>query len=306
MLDEAALTGEALPVTYQAGDRLRSGSINAGDAFEMQAGATAAGSTFSGIVRLVEAAQREKAPVMRLADRYAMWFVPLALGLAGLAWLLSGDPLRALAVIVVATPCPLILAVPVAVVSAISRCAQRGILIKGGAALEALAAARTLFFDKTGTLTGGQAQLIRTDTTGAVEQIGDGELLRLAASLEQVSHHVIAVALVEAARSRSIPLALPTDVSEVPGAGVSGRVDGMQLAVGAHEYVASVARVPTAVSELLARTSVDGMAAVLVAVNGQYAGTLLLADQVRMETPRALRLMRRAGVHKVIMLTGDR
>ncbi|MGB3277319.1 MAG: HAD-IC family P-type ATPase, partial [Castellaniella sp.] len=217
VIDESALTGEALPVTYQRGDPLRSGSVNAGDAFEMVATATAANSTFSGIVKLVEAAQRSKAPATRLADRYALWFVPLSLGVAGAAWLISGDPLRALAVVVVATPCPLILAVPVAVVSAISRCAQRGILVKGGGALEALAATRNLFFDKTGTLTDGRARLIRIDRTAAADRIDDTELLRLAASLEQMSHHVIAGAVVAAARARALTLGIPSDVSEIPG-----------------------------------------------------------------------------------------
>ncbi|MGB3704042.1 MAG: heavy metal translocating P-type ATPase [Castellaniella sp.] len=306
VIDESALTGEALPVTYQRGDPLRSGSVNAGDAFEMVATATAANSTFSGIVKLVEAAQRSKAPATRLADRYALWFVPLSLGVAGAAWLISGDPLRALAVVVVATPCPLILAVPVAVVSAISRCAQRGILVKGGGALEALAATRNLFFDKTGTLTDGRARLIRIDRTAAADRIDDTELLRLAASLEQMSHHVIAGAVVAAARARALTLGIPSDVSEIPGAGVSGTLDGLRLVVGAHDYVARAAAVPPPVRDLLDRTSVDGTAAVLVAIDGQYAGTLLLADSLRVEAPRALRLLRRTGVRHIVMLTGDR
>lgn len=303
VLDESALTGEALPVVHQRGAALRSGSINAGDAFEMVVTATAANSTYSGVVKLVEAAQHSKAPAVRLADRYAIWFIPLSLGLAGLAWIISADPLRALAVVVVATPCPLILAVPVAIVSAVSRCAQRGILVKGGGALEALAAARTLFFDKTGTLTGGQAQLIGIDNAGVVD---DTELLRLAASLEQMSHHVIAGAVVAAANARAAVLSVPGEVSEVPGAGLSGMVDGLRLAVGTHEYVAGVAALPAAIRDLLDRTSLEGTAVVLVAINGKYAGTLLLADQMRVETPRALRLLRRAGVERIVMLTGDR
>lgn len=306
VLDESALTGEALPVTYRNGDPVRSGSVNAGDAFEMVATATVANSTFSGIVKLVEAAQRSKAPAARLADRYALWFVPLALGMSGAAWLFSGDPLRALAVVVVATPCPLILAVPVAVVSAISRCAQRGILVKGGGALEALASARNLFFDKTGTLTGGQARLIRIDRTGAASRIDDTELLRLTASLEQMSHHVIAGAVVAAARARSIPLGVPDEVSEIPGSGVSGTLDGQRLMVGTYDYVTREAAVPGAVRELLDRTAVEGTAAVLVAVDGRYAGTLLLADALRTEAPRALRLLRKTGVRRIVMLTGDR
>ncbi|TAM88641.1 MAG: heavy metal translocating P-type ATPase, partial [Candidimonas sp.] len=303
VLDESTLTGEALPVTHPRGAALRSGSVNAGDAFEMIATATAADSTYSGIVRLVETAQRSRAPATRLADRYAMWFVPLSLAVAGVAWFLSGDPVRALAVVVVATPCPLILAVPVALVSAISRCAQRGILVKGGGALEALAGARTLFFDKTGTLTGGQAQLIEIVNAGVV---GDDELFRLVASLEQMSHHVIAAAVVAAAHARAIALSEPGDTREVPGAGIQGMVDGLRLATGSHAYVSGLATLPQSVNDLLDRTSADGTAVVLTAVDGQYAGALLLADRLRVETPRALRLLRRAGVRRIVMLTGDR
>ncbi len=303
VLDESALTGESLPATYRRDAGLRSGSVNAGDAFEMLATAAAADSTYAGIVKLVGAAQRSKSPSTRLADRYAARFVPLSLAVAAIAWLLSGDPLRALAVVVVATPCPLILAVPVAVVSAISRCAQRGILVKGGGALEALAAARTLFFDKTGTLTAGQAQLIGISNAGVVD---DDALLGLAASLEQASHHVIAGAVVAAARSRSIPLRVPADVSEIPGAGVRGTVDGRQLVVGSRDYVEAAAVLPSAAYELLDRTSIDGTAIVLIAIDGGYAGALLLADQLRVETPRALRLLRRAGIQRIVMLTGDR
>lgn len=303
VLDESALSGEALPVTRRRGAQLRSGCVNAGDAFEMVVTASAADSTYSGVVRLVEAAQRGRAPATRLADRYAMWFVPLSLSLAGFAWFVSGDPLRALAVVVVATPCPLILAVPVAVVSAISRCAQRGILVKGGGALEALATARTLFFDKTGTLTNGQAQLIGIDNAGIVD---DSELLRLVASLEQMSQHVIAGAVVAAAHARTDSLSVPSAVSETAGAGIRGVVDGRHLVVGAYDYVAGTTALPQVVQNLLDHTDLDGTAVVLAALDGKYAGALLLADQVRVETPRALRLLRRAGVGRIVMLTGDR
>lgn len=303
VLDESALSGEALPVVHGRGVLLRSGSVNAGDAFEMRAQAIAAESTYAGVVRMVTAAQGSRTPATRLADRYALWFVPLSLSVAGLAWLVSGDPLRALAVVVVATPCPLILAVPVAIVSAISRCAQRGILVKGGAALEALAGAQTVFFDKTGTLTGGQAQLLAMDNAGLVS---DDELLRRAASLEQLSQHVIALAVVAAAQARGLELSLPQAVSEEAGAGLSGSVDGQSIAVGALDYVARFASLPPALDELLERSSLAGQAAVVVVLDGRYAGCLLLTDQLRLETPRALRLLRRVGVRRIVMLTGDR
>lgn len=303
VLDESALSGEALPVTHACGAALRSGTLNAADAFDMIASAPAAASTYAGIVKLVQAAQQANAPATRLADRYAFWFVPLSLALAGAAWLVSGEALRALAVIVVATPCPLILAVPVALVSGISRCARRGVLIKGGAALEALAAARTLFFDKTGTLTGGQARLVAIHPTSAG---GEDDLLRTAASIEQVSNHVIASAVVRAAHERGLALALPGEVEESPGSGVCGVLAGRRVAVGALDFVERFGAPAPAMRDLQQHAVAEGMAAVWVAIDGVFAGLLLLADQLRMETPRALRLLRRAGIGRIVMLTGDR
>lgn len=303
VLDESALTGESLPVTYSLGASLRSGAVNAGDAFEMVATAMAADSTFAGIVKLVEMAQRSRAPAMRLADRYALWFVPASLGLAGIAWLISGDPVRALAVVVVATPCPLILAVPVAIVSGISRCARRGILVKGGAALENLALARTLFFDKTGTLTAGHARLVAIEGVAA----GNGnELLVAAASLEQMSNHVTAGAIVAAARERGLELHLPEGVSEVAGAGISGKVGGARVSVGSRDYIERNVVLSQSVRDLLARVAGADVSPALVTIEGEFAGMLLLADQLRVETPRALRLLRRAGIRRIVMLTGDR
>jgi cation transport ATPase len=195
VLDESALTGEPLPVRRNSGEAVRSGAVNAGTPFDMIVTTAAADSTFAGIIRLVEAAHRSKAPSARLADRYALFFVPISLAVAAAAWLVTGDPVRGLAVMVVATPCPLILAVPVAIVAGMSRCARRGVLIKGGGVLEKLARARTLFFDKTGTLTGGRARLVAIETG---PQFVAGEVLRLAASLDQMSQHVIAQAVVAA------------------------------------------------------------------------------------------------------------
>jgi len=303
VLDESTLTGESLPVTSLRGDHLRSGAINTGDAFEMVATAVVADSTFAAVVRLVEQAQQSRAPAVRLADRYAMWFVPVAAVLAVLAWVASGDPLRALAVVVVATPCPLLLAVPIALVSGISRCARRGILVKDGGALESLAASQTLFFDKTGTLTGGQARLVGIETAGGTSA---DELLALTASLEQMSSHVLATAVVAAARRRKLPLQVPQEVSEVAGAGISGRIGAVTLAAGSLDYIGRRVSVPPAIGGALERATAEGASAVLVARDGHFAGLLLLADQLRMEAPRALRLLRRSGIGRIVMLTGDR
>ena len=228
VLDESALTGESRLVTREDGETVSSGVVNAGGPLDLDAIAIAAASTYAGIVRLVEEAGRAKAPFVRLADRYALFFVPLTLGMSGLAWLISGDPTRGLAVLVVATPCPLLLAAPIAIVAGISRAARRGIIVKGGGPLEALARSRVLLFDKTGTLTAGRPHLASVE---AAEGDPD-ELLRLAAALEQASPHVLASAIVQAARKRDLALPLPTDVTETPGGGVAGTVEGRAVAVG--------------------------------------------------------------------------
>lgn len=303
VLDESTLSGESVPVPHRAGDTVRSGTLNAAESFDMVAAAAAADSTFAAIVKLVEAAQHSKAPAARIADRYALWFIPASLGLAAIAWFASGDPVRALAVLVVATPCPLLLAVPVAMVSGMSSCARRGILVKGGAALERLASARTLFFDKTGTLTGGQARLAAIESAAEISQ---NELLATAASLEQMSNHVIATAIVTAARGRKLDLSIPSDVLELPGSGVSGKVDGRRITAGAYDYVSRAAQLPESVQHLLKRAGPEGTSTVFIAIDGRYAGVLMLADQIRVETPRALRLLRQAGIRRIVMLTGDR
>jgi P-type E1-E2 ATPase len=181
ILDQSALTGEAIPVQHHAGDEVMSGSTNAGEAFDLTASHHAAESTYAGIVRLVEEAQRSKAPMSRLADRFALLFLGVTVLIAGLAWYFTGDPIRAVAVLVVATPCPLILAVPVAIVSGLSRAARFGILIKGGKAIEALGRVYSLVIDKTGTLTDRRARVVSVN----VDDLAPDELLRLTASLDQ-------------------------------------------------------------------------------------------------------------------------
>ncbi|PTL82480.1 heavy metal translocating P-type ATPase [Vitiosangium sp. GDMCC 1.1324] len=303
VLDESALTGESLPVSHQTGERVRSGPINAGPPFELRVLSTAAESTYAGVVRLVQSAQASKAPFVRLADRYALLFVPFTLVLAALAWWLSGEPVRALSVLVVATPCPLILAAPVAIVSGISRAARRGVLIKDGAALETLARAHVLLFDKTGTLTAGQARLTAIETTGDSEP---AELLRLSASLEQGSQHVMASAIVSAARERGLALSLPTGSTEVPGAGMSGVVDGHRLKLGSRTWVEGPGPPTSWARAVLRRMGYEGCSGVFVSIDGRLAGALLLADEIRPETPRALRLLRKAGVGRLVMVSGDR
>ena len=303
VLDKSALTGEALPVQRKSGEGVPSGAVNAAMPFDMIATTLAVDSTFAGIVRLVEAAHRSKAPSARLADRYALLFVPLSLVVAAAAWVAAGDPIRALAVLVVATPCPLILAVPVAIVAGMSRCAKRGVLIKGGGVLEKLAQAKTLFFDKTGTLTGGRARLVAIETA---PELDAAELLRIAASLDQVSQHVIAQAIVSAARERGLTLSMPSDVEEQPGAGLSGVVDRRRVALGSYAFVSASATPADWSQRFLQRMGYEGATGVFVAIDGATAGALLLVDEIREETPRALRLLRKAGVARIVMVTGDR
>ena len=235
LLDQSALTGESLPVRCQEGAAAMSGSTSVGDAFDLAVTRRAADSTYAGIVRLVEQAEQARAPMARLADRFAIAFLAVTVGIAAGAWILTGDPIRAVAVLVVATPCPLILAVPVALVAGLSRAAREGILIKGGKALEAMARVKAMVVDKTGTLTEGKATLSGIVTAS---DLSEAEVLRLAASLDQASKHVMAETIVAEARARGLPLSLPADVAETAGEGIEGRVDGHAVIVGGTGFVA--------------------------------------------------------------------
>ncbi|WAC93803.1 heavy metal translocating P-type ATPase [Mycobacterium sp. Aquia_213] len=300
ILDESVLTGESLQVERDVGEPVRSGVVNAGSAFELRATATADESTYAGIVRLARQAGAENAPIVRLADRYAAWFLPLALVLAGAAWLASGSAVRAVAVLVVATPCPLLLAAPVAIVSGLSRASRAGVVVRGGGALENLGHATTLVMDKTGTLTMGRPVVVDVvaapgrDTTA---------MLRLTASVDQLSPHVLAEAIVTEALSRGLQLSLPTDVVEEPGRGVTATVDGRRVTVG---------KLPAdAVTGAWARAAVnrarlDGAAIAWVCVEGAPVGAVLLRDPLRRQAPRTVRRLREAGLNRLIMLTGDR
>jgi heavy metal translocating P-type ATPase len=301
LLDLSALTGESAPVRLSVGGEALSGSTSVGPAFELVVTRRAAESTYAGIVALVERARAQKPPAQRLADRYALFFLAVTLALAGAAWLLSGDPIRALSVLVVATPCPLILAVPVAMISGLSNAARRGVLVKGGGALEGLAKVRTVIFDKTGTLTQGSASLLGTTTLTALPA---EEVLRLAASLDQASGHVLAAAIVAEARQRKVPLSVPAEVSESAGSGISGRVDGRLVVIGGRSYVASAGGIDAASFPALPR----GTAAthVWVAADGELAGVLHMEDRLRPDTPAMLGALREQGIERIVLASGDR
>ncbi|MBY3584183.1 heavy metal translocating P-type ATPase [Rhizobium bangladeshense] len=303
ILDESALTGEALPIRRQSGQAVMSGSTNAGDAFDLQATSAAADSTYAGVIRLVEAVQRTKAPIVRLAAKFGLAFLALTLSIAASAWVLTGEATRALAVIVVATPCPLILAVPVAIVSGISRCAKKGVLVKDGGALEGLAAARTVLLDKTGTVTDGRARLLEIKARAGLDPL---DVLKVAASLDQSSPHVVAQAIVAAARERGVLLDLPSAVRETAGSGLTGRVSGRDVVVGGWAFASTGIQDSDFRREIEAWIRRDGTVAVVVAIDGDLAGAMLLADQIRPEAGYVLRHLRETGIARIVLVTGDR
>ena len=301
VLDESALTGEALPVTHVQGDALRSGTLNAAGPFDLRAGASAADSTYAAIVRLVGEAESAQAPFVRLADRYAMWFLPLSLTVAAVAWALGGAA-HAVAVLVVATPCPLILAAPVALVSGLSAAARRGVVVKNGGVLERLVRCTTVMLDKTGTLTVGQPDVTAVVPAGSLPP---EEILALAASLDQASGHVLAAAVVRAAAERACPLVQPADVMEQPGQGIAGTVAGRRVRLGRAEW-AAVTGTPPWVRAVRRRAWLDGALTVFVAVDGRPAGALLLEDRIRPDARQTIRALRRGGITRIVLATGDR
>ncbi|MEU6273212.1 heavy metal translocating P-type ATPase [Streptomyces populi] len=300
VLDESVLTGELVHVERLRGEGVRSGVVNAGGVFELRATATASDSTYAGIVRLAQQAKAGSAPVVRLADRYAAWFVPLSAVVAGLAWLISGSAVRAVSVLVVATPCPLLLAAPVAIVSGLSRASRLGVIVRDGGALENLGRARTLLLDKTGTLTRGRPRVLGITAAPGLEP---AEVLRLAASLDQYSPHVLAQAIVDTAGERELELTTATDVTEEPGRGATGVVDGHRLAIGRLDPGHARPAWARAVDN---RALLDGAAVAWLTLDGEPAGAVLLRDPVRQDAPRTLRHLRAAGIRRVLMLTGDR
>jgi len=294
-VDQSALTGEPLPIRAVAGTALMSGSVNLDGAVQARALRPSEQSQYQQIVRLVERARQEKPPIQRLADRFAVWFTPLTLAMCGVAYLVTGSPTSVLAVLVVATPCPLILATPVAVIAGISRAAELGIIVKNGAAIEQLGRARAMVFDKTGTLTLGQPSVAHIE---ALDSRSAGEVLRLAAAVEQLSSHHLGRAVAAAGRARFAPLASVADFLESPGRGVSGRVEGHAVCVGSARYLVDC-------GVAVAEAAGDGTAA-YVAIDGRVAGSIEFADRLRHQVPALMHRLAILGVADTVMLTGDR
>ncbi len=300
VLDLSALTGESLPVPVAIGAEVPSGATVLGDAFDLLVLRESKASTYAGIVRLVEQAQASRAPMARLADRYALVFLGITLLLAGGAWWWSGEATRALAVLVVATPCPLILAVPVAVIAGMSRAASHGVLVKTAGALEALAAVSTVVVDKTGTVTSARPEV--SDVIAEAGFTAD-DVLALAASLDQASSHVAAEALVRAATAGGLTLTLPQSVIEDPGRGLSGRVVDRQIVLGGSGYVLTKLSDGSAFT----RAGVDsGTAVVAVGIDGRAAGLILLSDPIRTDAGATIAAFRAGGVQRIVMASGDR
>lgn len=302
-VDESTLTGEPIPVTRAEGASIASGSVNAGQAFDLKVTTRAGDSTYAGIVRLVTSAQAAKAPFVRVADRFALALLPFTVATAFAAWLFSGDLTRSLAVFVAATPCPLILAAPVAFIAGVAQAAWRGILVKGGGPLEALARTHTVLFDKTGTLTLGGARLLSIEVAPGHDA---DEVLRLAASLEQASHHIIAEVIVKAAVQRGLKLDAPESVHETAGSGLRGVIEGKRVGAGAPDMILPRTAIAGWALRAVRRAAWRSALIVFVAIDDQPIGALLLADELRSDAPRAVRMLREAGVARVLMVTGDR
>ncbi len=294
--DESSLTGESLPVSRDAGSEVMSGAINGTRAVRIRALRRGADSQYQQIVALVRTAQDSKAPVVRLADRFAVPFTAISLVLAGTAWAISGNPTRFAEVLVLATPCPLLIAAPVAFLGGLSRAAKAGVIMKGGAVIEQLARVRSAAFDKTGTLTEGRPDLVEVRPAPGHDA---DELLRLAASAEQYSSHVLAAGIRRAASERGLELLGSQEASEVATNGVTAVIDGRTVVVGKPAYVASLA--PDTEHAALAA----GEVAAYVAIDGRFAGVLILADDPRPESAAVVSWLRANGVERIAMLTGD-
>ena len=297
VFDDSSLTGESLPQERVAGDTVYSGAINGAAAVTLRVAHRAEDSQYQRIVALVEEAAASRAPMVRLADRYAIPFTVVALAIAGVAWWASGDPVRFAQVLVVATPCPLIIGAPVAFMAGMSRSARRGAIIRSSATLEKLHRAATFAFDKTGTLTRGAPALTDVRASGAVDA---GTLLRVAAAAEQASAHVLAEAIVRGATARGEVLPVPQEVAETTGGGVTAVVDGVSVAVGKRTFVEEQTGAPVPAPQLS-----PGELAVHVAVDGAYAGCVVLRDQLRPDAADTLARLRRQGIEHVLMVTGD-
>jgi heavy metal translocating P-type ATPase len=298
-IDESAVTGEPLAREKKEGDRLLSGCVAVDGAFEMRAERLSEESQYAKIVKLVKKAQEEKAPIQRLADRYAVLFTPLALIMAFLGYLITRDTTTILAVLVVATPCPLILATPLAVICGINRAAKEGIIVKGGAPIEQIASAQAALFDKTGTITFGTPSI---DAVVSFSEASEEDILKNAAIVEQFSTHSIAKGIVAHAMGRFQKLSLPQNFVEIPGQGVSGEIDGCRFVVGSAALLQAKA---DRFKEKLAAHIAENKLPVFVLRDGECIGAIILTDRIRPNAGEMVRRLSSLGVEEIVMITGD-
>ena len=291
ILDESALTGEPLPITRDELEPINSGIVNAGAPFEFIATSTSEQSTYSAIIRLVKTAHEKNSPSIRIANKWAIKFVPVALFMAAAAWLITGEVERAVAVLVTATPCPLILAVPIAIVSGLSQSAKNGVIIKGGAILELLGRTEVVLLDKTGTLTHGGPTVSKIQTS---QGYSTDEILQLAASIDQYSTHIVAKTLVKAAKDKNLGLLRITDVSEIAGHAIEGRYK---------EELITVGQLSTKAPDWL---TLDFPLIVAVSKSNQLIGAIGLQDAIRVESKQVISDLKAVGVGYVALVTGDK
>lgn len=294
--DESSITGESLPVWVTAGEEIPSGAINGPDAVIVRTVRRSADSQYQQIIRLVQESEDAKAPVVRLADRYAVPFTLVSLAIASVAWMVSGDPVRFAEVLVLATPCPLLIAAPVAFMGGMSRSARAGVIVKGGAVLEQAAHVKSVAFDKTGTLTEGKPVVVALQPAAS---FSSDDLLQMAASAEQYSSHVLASGIRNAGANRRMALLPVDDAHEIHAQGVEAQLGAQTLRVGRLGYVKEFAP-DTYRAELQ-----PGQAVVYVARDNEYVGAVILADQIRPEAAQVVHWLLDNGIENVAMFSGD-
>jgi heavy metal translocating P-type ATPase len=296
--DESSLTGESLPKAYAVNDTVLSGSVSIDGAVTIKASHAAADSQYEQIIKLVRSASHNPAPFVRIADRFSIPFSVAAFSIAGVVWAISGDAMRFLQVIIVATPCPLLLAAPIALISGMSRASKYGIIIKTGSALEKLASIQTIALDKTGTLTKGQPTVSKVTTFAGFTQ---SDVLTAAASLEQTSNHVLAQAIVDAAAARKLSVGKAKHVNEVAGRGLKAHMKGKDVLVGRLTFLQDEGvELPAAFKEAAVTTTAS-----YVAIDGTLAGVISFEDELRPETKQTLADIRKLGIDEFLILTGD-
>lgn len=297
-MDESSLTGESLPVAKTVGQDLLSGSVNMDGAITVKALHNADDSQYSQIIKLVKSAEASKAPFVRMADRYSIPFTLLAFTIALGAWAITGESIRFLAVLVVATPCPLILGAPIALISGMSRAAKHGIMIKTGSALEQLASIKTIGFDKTGTLTKGRPVVQNVKTFG---KHSSETVLGLAASLEQSSNHILAKAIIAKANDTNVKIPKSKHVTEVAGKGLSAHVKGYDVLVG---RLSLMQEKNVSLPKSFSAKNIDSTTA-LVAIDGELAGHISFVDELRPDSKKTLARLKELGIKNMLMITGD-